>query len=146
MNDKIAEQIIKSMGSQMDLIFTLSVALCGGIVALIVQLAIHNRSVPASPLKLRGYWLLVLTFLFAGTSIIFGYLARGSITSSIPEIYRLDFSKIKSWGSASFEASCMLKFLFQSQFWTFFLAIICLFVVVILNRKLVKEVKHAKTS
>jgi hypothetical protein len=138
MDDKIAEQIIKSMGSQMDLIFTLSVAICGGILALSVQIAVHNRAAQTSPLKLKGYWLLVLTFIFSGMSIILGYLSRGSITSSIPEIYKLDFSKIKSWGSASFDASCMLKILFASQFWTFFLAIIFLFVVVCINRKLIK--------
>jgi hypothetical protein len=139
MNDKIAEEIIKSMGSQMDLIFTLSVALCGGIIALLVQIAIHNRSKTAAPLNLRGYWLLVFTFLFAGVSIISGYLARGSITSSIPEIYQLDFSNIKSWGSASFEASSTIKILFLSQFWTFFLAILCLFVIVCINLNLVRK-------
>lgn len=92
MDDKIAEQIIKSMGSQMDLIFTLSVAICGGILALSVQIAIHNRAAQTSPLKYRGYWLLVLTFLFAGMSIILGYFSRGSITSSIPAIYNLNFA------------------------------------------------------
>ena len=138
MDDKIAEQIIKSMGTQMDLIFTLSVAICGGILALSVHIAIHNRAAQTSPLKFRGYWLIVSTFLFAGISIILGYFSRGSITSSIPEIYKIDFSKINSWGAASFDASCMLKTLFALQFGTFFLAIICLFFVVCINRNLIK--------
>ena len=138
MDDKIAEQIIKSMGSQMDLIFTLSVAICGGILALSIQIALNNSATRKTPLKYRGYWLLILTFLFAGLSIILGYFSRGSITASIPEIYKIDFSTIKSWGAASFDASFMLKILFATQFGMFFLAIICLFVVVFINRNLIK--------
>lgn len=142
MDDKIAEQIIKSMGTQMDLIFTLSVAICGGILALSIQIAIHNRAAQASSLNFRGYWLLVLTFLFAGISIIFGYLSRGSITSSVPAIYKIDFSKIDSWGKAAFDASCMLKILFTSQFVTFFLSIICIFVFFCINLNFISGVSH----
>jgi hypothetical protein len=38
LNTDVANQIISSMGSQIDLIFTLSVAICGGIIALVFQL------------------------------------------------------------------------------------------------------------
>ena len=41
-SEKIAEKVISSMGSQMDLLFTISVAICGGIIALIVQIILHK--------------------------------------------------------------------------------------------------------
>jgi hypothetical protein len=42
--DAVPERIIESLGSQIDLLFTLSVAVSGGIIALVFQIAIHNRS------------------------------------------------------------------------------------------------------
>ena len=134
-SEKVAEQIIESMGAQMDLLFTLAVAICGGIIVLIVQLALHKNM---KPVEFKGFRFLIVTFLLEGVSIIFGYLSRGSITSNIPKIYRIDFSKIDSWGSASFEGYGTLKTLFCLQFAAFLLGIVCLFILLCMNRSLIK--------
>jgi hypothetical protein len=134
--EKIAEQTINSMGSQMDLLFTLSVAICGGIIVLLVQIALHNSGA-GNKIKLNSTSLLIVTFIFEGMSILLGYFARGSITSSIPQIYKLDYAKINSFGSAVFDAHCMLKSLFLLQFFTFFIGIILLFFLVWNNKDLV---------
>ena len=126
-NDNIAAQVINYMGSQMDLIFSLSVAICGGIIALLFQLLIHNHAKPTSQVRLSGIWLIYTSFVLAGVSIIIGYLSRGAITSSIPTIYQVDLKTLVSWGSASFEGSCTLRSLFTAQFISFMLSIISLF-------------------
>ena len=133
--EKLAEQIIESMGAQLDLLFTLAVAICGGIIVLIVQMALHKNN---KPVEFQGFGFLIVTFLLEGISIIFGYLSRGSITSNIPKIYRIDFSKIDSWGSASFEGYGMLKTLFCLQFVAFLLGIACLFILLCMNKSLIK--------
>ena len=133
--ENVAEQIIESMGAQLDLLFTLAVAICGGIIVLIVQMALHENN---KPVEFQGFGFLIVTFLLEGVSIIFGYLSRGSITSNIPKIYRIDFSKIDSWGSANFEGYGMLKSLFYLQSVTFFLGIVCLFILLCMNRSLIK--------
>jgi hypothetical protein len=138
-SEKIAEEIIKSMGSQMDLLFALSVAICGGIIALLVQMALRDNQTRTESIEFQGFYLFILTFIFEGLSVIFGYFARGSITSSIPRIYSLDFSKIESWGSAEFEGHCTLKWLFRLQFGTFMIGIVLLFILLIINRRLIGE-------
>jgi hypothetical protein len=108
-NIDVANQIISSMGSQIDLFFTLSVAICGGIIALVFQLALHNSKTNGSPLKIKWHFLLWSSFLSEGVSVLFGYLSRGAITANIPSIYKIDFSQIKTWGVASFVGFCTLK-------------------------------------
>jgi len=51
----------------------------------------------------------------------------------------LDFSKIESWGSAEFEGHCTLKWLFRLQFGTFMIGIVLLFILLIINRRLIGE-------
>ena len=90
-NIDVANQIISSMGRQIDLIFTLSVAICGGIIALVFQLALHNSKLNKSPLRIEWHFLLWGSFLFEGISVLFGYWSRGAIPANIPSIYKIDF-------------------------------------------------------
>ena len=100
-NEKIAEHIINSMGSQLDLIFTLSVAICGGIVALTIQLVIKGKNTQGLKLNTFSRWaiiaLMLLVFITEGVSILIGYLCRGSITSNIPIIFKQSFANINYW-------------------------------------------------
>ena len=142
-NEKIAEYIINSMGSQLDLIFTLSVAICGGIIALTVQLVIKGKDAQVLKLNPCSRWtiivLMILVLLTEGVSIFLGYLCRGAITSSIPIIFKQDFSKINHWEYADFEGCSTLMGLFEWQFLTFFIGIFLLAILVaillIKNRK-----------
>ena len=92
--DEIAKEIISSVGNQIDLIFSLSVAICGGIIALVFQVALHNSKKESSVVKIEWAFLLWLSFLSEGISVLFGYLSRGAITANIPSIYKIDFAKI----------------------------------------------------
>lgn len=138
-NTDVANQIISSMGSQIDLIFTLSVAICGGIIALVFQLALHNSKSSGSPLKIEWRFLLWVSFLSEGISVLFGYLSRGAITANIPSIYQIDFSQIKTWGAASFDGFCTLKWVISLQFWTFLLGVFLLFLLVLKNLKVIAK-------
>ena len=133
--NEIANGVISSMGNQIDLIFTLSVAICGGIIALIFQVALHNSKKESSVLKIEWGSLLWLSFLSEGISVLFGYLSRGAITANIPSIYKIDFAQIKTWGAASFEGSCTMKWVISLQFYTFLIGVLLLFVLVVKNLK-----------
>ncbi len=54
MDDKIIESLINQMAGQIDLLITLSTALCGGIVALWIQVAKHNSDRSNIPILIRG--------------------------------------------------------------------------------------------
>ena len=131
----IANQIISSMGNQIDLIFTLSVAICGGIIVLIFQVALHNSKKEGSYLRIECGALLWISFFFEGLSVLFGYLSRGAITGNIPSIYKVDFSQINTWGAANFEGFCTMKWLISLQFYAFLLGVILLFILVLKNLK-----------
>ena len=136
----VTNQIISSMGSQIDLIFTLSVAICGGIIVLVFQIALYNSKTNGTLLKIEWVFLLWLSFLSEGISVLFGYLSRGAITANIPSIYKIDFSKIETWGAASFSGFCTLKWVINLQFWTFLIGVFLLFLLVLKNLKvIVKE-------
>lgn len=133
--EAVPDQVVASMGSQIDLLFTLAVALCGGIIALVFQIAIHNKKTRGTAvLRLRGVYFMFFAFFMEGLSVLFGYFSRGSITANIPSIYRLDFSMLEVWKEASFDGFATLTFLMEAQFWTFILGILLLFVSVICNR------------
>jgi len=123
------------MANQIDLIFTLSVAICGGIIVLIFQVALHNSKKEGPILKIEWRFLLWLSFLFEGISILFGYLSRGAITANIPSIYEIDFTKINTWGSASFGGFCTMKWLISLQFYTFLVGVFILFILILTNLK-----------
>ena len=133
MDKDIANQIISSMGKQIDLFFTLSVAICGGIIALVFQLALHNTNNQNSKLIICGKWMLYGSFFLEGLSILSGYLSSASITANIPSIYKIDFSKLKTWGAAEFEGFPTIEVLVQVQFWTFIGGIGLLFILILCN-------------
>ena len=139
--DAIPEKLLESLGSQIDLLFTLSVAVCGGIIALVFQIAIHNRSDGTTrPIKIHWPWALLLALVAEGISLLCGYFARGAITANIPSIYRIDFSDptIKTFGRATaFDGYGMLAGLITWQFIAFAVGLSLLFVLTFTNRKLI---------
>jgi hypothetical protein len=136
-SQEIPKQIIASMVGQVDVLFTLSVAICGGIIALIFQISLHNTTANKTVLEMKGKRLLFLSLFTEGASIVLGYFAHGSIIANTPSIYKMDFAKIDHWGSvASFEGFGTLVCLMQAQFVAFGVGFLFLFIVVLLNKKL----------
>jgi hypothetical protein len=136
----VAESVIEQMGSQVDLLFTLAVAVFGGLIALIVQVTIHNSEADYNKqvqLGRASQFFIVVTLLLICASIVLGYFARGSITATTPLIFRVDMQKLDNWLDASFAGSDTLRFLVRAQVLSFIGAIASVLVLVMINlRKL----------
>lgn len=131
-----AEKILETISSQIDLLTTLSVGVCAGIVALFIQIAIHNRSGEASKLRLRWKDLLLAAFIFEGLALVFGYLSYGAITDAAPAILSLNLEATKTWVEHSFRNASLIRYLVLAQFVFFFSGIICVLACLLKNRKL----------
>lgn len=133
--EEIAKQLISGMGSQIDLLVTLAVAIFGGIIALSIQIAVHNHKPENTKIQLCGNWLLILALATQGTSIVFGYFARGAITDVTPLLFNLKFSADKLWISYEYPHSGTLITMMLVQFGSLFLGILCVFFFILCNRK-----------
>ena len=133
-----AVKIIDSISSQIDLLTTLSVGICAGIVALYIQIALHNRGNDNSKLILKWQFLLILCFFLEGSSILLGYLAYGAITDAIPIIFPLQFVQDKIFSEYEFTNSCMIRALAIFQFLFFLGGILCVFCCLVKNQGFLK--------
>ncbi len=133
-----AGKIIESISSQIDLLTTLSVGICAGIVVLYIQIAIHNHGKDNSKLILKWHVLLLISFFVEGISIVLGYCAYGAITDATPIILSLPFEKGKLFVEYDFKNSCMIRSLAIWQFLFFLGGILCVFICLIKNRLLLK--------
>jgi hypothetical protein len=69
-NAEIAHTIIEQMGSQVDLLVTLATAVFGGLIALFIQILIHNSDQQKDAIKFnpKSLRLVMLCLLFEGVS------------------------------------------------------------------------------
>lgn len=138
---EIANTIIEQMGSQVDLLVTLATAVFGGLIALFVQILMHNCDQQKNAIKFnpRTLWLVILCLFFEGMSISSAYFARGTITALTPAIFRIDTSSLQTWSDAPLPAGggFALKLWPTVQFLFFFLGILTLFLFMIRNRQLI---------
>lgn len=140
-NSDIARTLVEQMGSQVDLLVTLATAVFGGLIALFVQVLIHNSDPqkPAIKFDPKSFKLVILCLLFEGASISSAYFARGTITALTPAIYRVDTYSLQSWSHAPLPpgGGFFLKLWPTLQFLLFFLGIVMLFLFIIKNRELI---------
>lgn len=134
----IAGKIIESMSSQIDLLTTLSVGICAGIVALFLHIATHNHSKDNSKVILKWQFLLLIAFFLEGLSIVFGYLAYGAITDATPMIFSLPFEQGKTLVEYNYRNSSLIRALAITQFAFFSGGILCVFICLLKNRLLLK--------
>ena len=137
----IANTIIEQMGSQVDLLVTLATAVFGGLIALFIQILIHNSDQGKNAIKFnpKTLWLVMLCLLFEGISISSAYFARGTITALTPAIFRIDTYTLQSWSDAPLPpgGGFALKLWPTIQFFFFFLGILTLFLFMFRNRQLI---------
>ena len=133
MKADIARMLIEQMDSQIRLLFSLSTAICGGIVVLFFQVVLHNRDPQKVTVCLNYEWVLIFTFIMEGVSIFLGYLSKGAITSATPAIYKLASSEIEDWATAKFRGSEMLRRLALYQFAFFLSGIVTILFVILVN-------------
>jgi hypothetical protein len=147
-SEKIAESVIEQMASQVQLFTSLSLAICGALLLLIMQVVLHNHDQVQSkqPIGIRSFYLWVLSFVFEGGSICFGALSQSAITSVTPAIFRLDFAQIENWTSAEFEGSYSLRASALLQFAFFFLGILTVLFFVLSNRELIGGSSRVKKA
>src|ERR1051326_2401926 len=69
---EVAKSVIEQMGKQIDLATTLAVAVFGGLVGLIVQVAIHNGDSSKTRISFDrvSIWFICLSLVFVGLSLV----------------------------------------------------------------------------
>ena len=137
--DEAAKSIIHSISSQIDLITTLSVGICAGIVALFLQITLHNHRKAERKLTLDWENLLFAAFCCEGLSIISGYCAYGSITNATPIIFSLTLEPQKTFAEYEFRNATLIRCLAISQFILFLGGIICVLVCLFKNKGLLRD-------
>jgi hypothetical protein len=135
----VAPILIDSMTGQSETLSTLSLAICGGIAALLLQVAIHNRSDGTKKLRLRASDLLLVAFVLEGASFVVAYLVRGSIVASVPELMNLKYDPQTALSPAASNGLQAIRTLELTQFTLLGLGILAILVVLIVNRPLIRQ-------
>lgn len=91
----IAAIIERGIIGQTDLITSLSLAVIGGLLALMVQVKIHNASHPASTAVFEGFHWFVASLVLAGFAIMSGFLVYGMMIEMGPLIITHDFERAR---------------------------------------------------
>ena len=141
----IAKAILDQLSSQVGLATTLATAISGGLVALVIQVAIHNRSGgTTTPLVLNAQWLILAALLCEAISLLSGYFARGAITDVAPILMQLPAD---SWHPSTamphgasrfrdvvFPGSSQLSWMVTTQFFAMLIGLFMIFAFAIVNR------------
>jgi len=137
----IANTIIEQMGGQVDLLVTLATAVFGGLIALFIQILIHNCDQEKNAIQFnpKTLWLVMLCLLFEGVSISSAYFARGTITALTPAIFRIDTYELQSWSDAPLPPGGGFALILWPtiQFLFFVLGILSLFLFMFRNRQII---------
>jgi hypothetical protein len=136
LSSKIAEESIKAMSGQIDFVHGLSLAVLGGILALALQVALHNRQKDSNKLTLKRPLILLLGIVLPAISMTLGIFAKGSLTSSTPSLLKYDFCVIERLGKATFDSAAQLAALAAGQSYTFLAGIVAMALFAWLNRDL----------
>lgn len=131
LNMKIAASIIDRMTSQSDLLLGISMAICGGIIALYLQLLFKNEE---KKISIKGINFITACFVFQGISIIFSYLLNGSVISLTPSIYNYANPLIENWTFVDFPGSQSIRLMGFFQFVFFIIGVFFLIFVILRNK------------
>ena len=98
-NVAIAAAIERGITSQSELLISLSLAIIGGLLALRLQLLLHNANQPATLLRvLPGRWFIPVLLLPALT-ILLGFSISGKLLTLSPTLYGVDFGQVTEFKS-----------------------------------------------
>lgn len=120
---KIAEEALAAMSGQLDQMHNLALAALGATIALLVQVAVHNTKEPSRPLNLNALRWIFASTLLQIVSVLFGILAKGSLTASIPAILTADFCVATAINSTAYPGARQATVLAALQSCAFFLGI-----------------------
>jgi hypothetical protein len=130
-NGDLAQSIVEQLGTQIDLIWTLSTAAIAAMLALQLQIVFHNREKDKKPIEIKASVLIYLAFLVQGLAVLVGYFARGALTNLTPAIYKAydPAGVFTNFSQQTFGGSGTLRNLVLWQFVLFFfgVAVLCTF-------------------
>lgn len=134
-----AKTAIQQMNGQVGLFISLSLAICGGLLALIVQVLLHNHSDGKSHIRLRHPIFLVSAFALQVISAILGLACMGAITDAVPAIIGANFAN-RPLSDTCFEGSRQIGLTGTGQVILFMLSLLCLTVFILWNWRLMTAV------
>ena len=107
----VGSALVEALGSQADILSSLSLAVIGGLFAFAIQVMLHNVSEPEKRISvsvLSTWWVAIG---FESLSLAFSYLLKGSIVSAIPTIYGSSYLVGQSIEKNAIEALDALRWL-----------------------------------
>lgn len=130
-------KLIDTASGQGDLLITLAVATIGGLVALVLQITLHNQSKDGETISLSRVWIMLVSLGSLGVSVFVGYLFQGGLMNTLPVLYamKIDCSEVlMQQGSETLDALVRAS---QIQFFTFLIGVAGASAFILLNSRAV---------
>ena len=126
MNLEIAAAAERSIVSQAELVSTLSLAVIGGMLAVLIQVRTHNSSDDTKEIFLKHIWLMWGSTTLAVISIALSYVVSGMLVQMSPQIFSVEFDYTKRFSRQDFGSAPMswLRTISGLQFLAFLLSIV----------------------
>jgi hypothetical protein len=136
MDLEIAAAAERSIVSQAELVSTLSLAVIGGMLAVLIQVRTHNSSEGTKEIRLKHIWLMWSSMTLAAISIALSYVVSGMLVEMSPQIFSVKFDNSTSFGNQDFGSAPMsgLRIISGFQFLAFLTSIVAGAIFVATNR------------
>lgn len=134
---EIASAIERGVTGQSDLITSLSLAVIGGLLAVLLRVRIHNVSNPSKEIELKWLSAFWVALGLAGVSILISLFLSGMLVQMAPALFSHTFDAGKKFTEQEIQSVpvAQLRALSLTQFFTFFAAVFAGTVFVFRNRK-----------
>ena len=129
----VAKAAIQQMYSQVALFVSLSLAICGGLLLLMLQTLLHNHDPAKRSIHLTWPSGLVTAFSLQVISAIAGLLCIGAITDAVPSIFGARFDANTSLIHTSFDGDDSIVVAGQVQVWFFVAGLASMMAFIIAN-------------
>jgi hypothetical protein len=133
----IAKAAIQEMYSQVALFVSLSLAICGGLLLLMLQTLVHNHDHAKRRIHLTWPGGLVTAFSLQVISAIAGLLCIGAITDAVPSIFGARFDANTSLIHTKFDGDDSIVVAGKLQVSIFIISLALMMVFIIANHSLI---------
>lgn len=134
----IASDLISNIEGYLQLLTTLSLGMCAGTFALVIQVIFHNADNSVAPVRLKAISLVIVAIVLLLFSIGCGIATKSVLVSAVPAIHAIQ------WGKDSavvyLEDACLGAIInwAMAQVGFFILGVVALAVVLIANLRLLR--------
>jgi hypothetical protein len=133
---EISKALIQQVSSEVGLLISLSLAICGGLLLLILQTLTHNHDRGKHAITFSAQGALFWTLLLQGLSVCFGLLADGAITAAIPEIFTWWAGHSSTTMADAVQGTSVLRITALSQWIAFVASLITASIFIFKNRRI----------